>query len=159
MINKNQKRSQKSKPERPFSNPRKPQINLERTIKFLSEKTKEVPHNVDAEVSSELNEELVHLTEVSGIPMGIKKRKSGKRVFPKRGDDPIAGLGIKQMNVHIPIGGDAGEGEPSIVPSENVIRRRVRREEGKFRSNTAGYISHQGEESVNWEMKLAMVQA
>lgn len=93
-------------------------------------------------MSSELNEELMHLTEVSGIPMGIKKRKSGKRVFPEGSDDPVPGLGIKQMNVHVAIGGDAGEGEASILASVNVIGGRVRREEGKFRSDTAGYISH-----------------
>lgn len=93
-------------------------------------------------MSSELNEELVHLTEVSGVSMGIKKRKTGKRVFPEGCNNPITGLGIKQMNVHIPIGGDAGEGKPTIVASENVIGWRVRREKGKFRSHTAGYISH-----------------
>lgn len=101
-----------------------------------------VPHDVNAKVSSKLNEELVHLAEISGIAMGIKKRQSSKRIFPEGGHDPITGLGIKQIDVHIPIGGHAGEGEPSIVPSVNVVGWRLRWEEGKLRSHTTGYISH-----------------
>lgn len=93
-------------------------------------------------MGSEFDEELVHLTKVSGIAMGIKKRKPSKRVFPERGDDLIPGLGFEQMNLHVPIGGDAGEDEPAVILSANVVGGRVRREEGKLGSHAAGYISH-----------------
>lgn len=142
MINKNQKLSKKQKPERQFEIQKTHKTNLKRTIKFLSEKTKRVPHDVNAKMSSELNEEIVHLTEVSGIPVGIKKRKPGIRVFPEGSNNSITGLSIKQMNAHIPFGRDAGEGKPPIISSKNVIGWRVRWEKGKFRSHTTGYISH-----------------
>lgn len=51
-------------------------------------------------MNSKLDEEINHLAKIRCIAMGIKKSESRKRVFPKRGNDFVAGFGGKLMNIH-----------------------------------------------------------
>jgi len=58
------------------------------------------------EVSSELDEEVVHLTRVSGITVRVHEGEPGKRVFPEGGEDLVATFGVENVSVDVFVGGD-----------------------------------------------------
>lgn len=70
------------------------------------EKRRFLPHDIDMEVSSELDEEVVHLTRVSGITVRVHEGEPGKRVFPEGGEDLVATFGVENVSVDVFVGGD-----------------------------------------------------
>lgn len=48
---------------------------------------KHIPHEIDFEVDAELNEELIHLTQIGGIAMGVKKGGGGHGIANVDGHD------------------------------------------------------------------------
>ncbi|RDX64144.1 hypothetical protein CR513_57329, partial [Mucuna pruriens] len=103
---------------------------------------KEEPHDIDTKVSSELDEEVVHLTQVSGITVRVQEGEAGKRVFPEGGNDLVAGLRVQNVNVDIFIGGDTRHHHPPVLLSTNVVRWRLWREKREFRGHCSRHIAH-----------------
>ena len=92
-----------------------------------------LPHDVDAEMSTELNEELNHLTKISCVAMRIEKRESSKRVSPERGNNFITGLGGELMDFHVHVGRNSGEDQlPCLVVLRYSVCCRIWREEGEL---------------------------
>lgn len=100
------------------------------------------PHDVDTEVSSELDEEVVHLTQVSSITVRVQEGEAGKRVFPEGGNNLVATLSVENVNVDIFVGGDTRQHHPPIPLSANVVRRWLWREKREFRSHCPRHIAH-----------------
>lgn len=94
------------------------------------------------EVSSELDEEVVHLTQVSGITVRVEDSEPGKRVFPEGGDDLVATFGVENVNVDVFVGGDTRHHHPPILLSADVVRRRLWREKREFRRHCSRHIAH-----------------
>lgn len=85
-------------------------------------------------MSSELDEEVDHLAEISSIAMGIEESESCKWVFPKRSDDFVAGLGGNLVNLHAFFRGDTGERELSgLLVLTYAVRSRCWWEESELR--------------------------
>lgn len=93
-------------------------------------------------MSSELDEEVMHLTQVSGIAMGVQEGKPRKRVFPEGGNDPVPTLRFKDVNVDVFIGGDAGEHRRAVLLPVNVVGGWLWREKREFRSHCSCDIAH-----------------
>lgn len=49
-----------------------------------------VPHEINTEAAAKLDEKLKHLTQISGVPMGIEKRTISFRVFDVNSNDLVA---------------------------------------------------------------------
>lgn len=49
-----------------------------------------VPHEINTEAAAKLDEKLKHLTQISGVSMGIEKRTIGFRVFDINSNDVVA---------------------------------------------------------------------
>lgn len=108
------------------------------------------PHDVDTQVSSELDEEVVHLTQVSGITVRIQESETGKRVFPEGGNDLVATLSVENVGVHVFVGGDTRQHHSPISLSANVVRRWLWREKREFGSHCSCHIAHLTLERANW---------
>lgn len=102
----------------------------------------EIPHNIDTQVSPELDEELVHLTQVSSVAMRVQQREPRKRVLPEHGNDLVPAFGVQQMHVHVLIRRHPGENQPPIVVSVNIIRWRVWWKESELGSHARSHIAH-----------------
>lgn len=61
-------------------------LNLARKIEKRDGSEIRVPHEIDAEVDAQLNEELVHLTQIGGIAVRVEKSRGGHRVSNVDGD-------------------------------------------------------------------------
>nr|GLL44608.1 hypothetical protein CR513_57329 [Ipomoea trifida] len=81
------------------------------------------PHDIDTEMSSELKEEGLHLLQIRSITVGIQERKSGKRVLPEGCHNLVPALGVQQLHVHILVRRHAGEAQPPVLVSENIVNR------------------------------------
>jgi hypothetical protein len=93
-------------------------------------------------VSPELDEELVHLTQVSSVAMRVQKREPRKRVPPEHGNDLVPAFGVQQMHVRVLIHRHPREHQPPILVSVNIIRRRLRWKEGELGSHARSHIAH-----------------
>jgi len=93
-------------------------------------------------VSSELDEEVVHLTQVSGITVRVQEGETSKRVFPEGGNDLVATLSVENVNVDVFVGGDTRQHHPTISFSENVVRRWLWREKREFSRHCSRHIAH-----------------
>lgn len=93
-----------------------------------------IPHDVDAEMSTELDEELNHLAKISGIAMGIEKRESRKRVSPERGNNFVAGLCGELVDFHVLVRRrHAGEDQvPGLFILGYAVCCWLRREKGEL---------------------------
>ena len=92
-----------------------------------------LPHDVDAEMSTELHEQLNHLTKISCVAMGIEKRESRKRVSPERGNDFVTGLCGELMDFHVLVRRDSGQDQlPCLFVVRYAVRWRLWREEGEL---------------------------
>lgn len=100
------------------------------------------PHDVDTKVRSELNEKLLHLTQVSSVAVGVEKRESGKRVSPEGGYNLVSALSIKQMNIHVLVGREPGEHQPPLFLSDHIVRWWVWWKKREFRSHIRRNIAH-----------------
>lgn len=108
----------------------------------LAKEWRKRPHDINTKVRPELNEKLVHLTQVSSIAMRVKEREPGKRVFPEVGNNLVPTFGLKNMNVHVLLWGDSCEHEPPILLLENLVRWWVWWEKREFRSHGSSNIAH-----------------
>jgi hypothetical protein len=102
------------------------------------------PHDVDAQVRAELEEEAEHLAEVGGVSVGVEQREARGRVAPEGGDDARAGPGGERAHL------DAGVRreprhlqQPGVVLSgRDLVRRRLRGEEGQPRRHRRRDVAH-----------------
>ena len=93
-------------------------------------------------MSSELNEKVVHLAQVSGIAMGVEEGEPGEWMFPEGSDYLVAGLGVEQVDVDVLVSGETGEHHGAVVVPVDVVSGGLWREEGKFSRHSARHIPH-----------------
>lgn len=59
-------------------------------VETLEREREWVPHEIKTEAAAKLDEKLKHLTQISGVSMGIEKRTVSLRVFDIYSNDLVA---------------------------------------------------------------------
>lgn len=103
-------------------------------------------------MDAELNEELVHLANIGGIPMGVEKRGGGHGVADVNSDDLGAAARGKLPDVDIfAVGKRVQEQKAGGFVFEELVGGGIRREEGEFcshgRSNPTHYCAGDSEKT------------
>jgi hypothetical protein len=88
------------------------------------ETERHVPHEVDVEVRAELEEELVHLPQVGGVPVGVEQREARPGLAHVHGHHLRAALGGQPARLHAAA---PRHGHPAELHHLGVRRRRFRR--------------------------------
>ena len=83
-----------------------------------------VPHEVDVEVRAELDEELVHLPQVGGVPVGVEQREARPGLAHVHGHHLRAALGGQPARLHAAA---PRHGHPTELHHLGVRRRGRRR--------------------------------
>lgn len=109
----------------------------------------QTPHNINSKVSSELKEELKHLSQVGGVAMGVQDGEPREGVPPEGGHDLVPALGVQQVHIHVPVSGQPREQHPPVAVGRHFVRRRVRRVEGQPRRHTRRHIAHHRKDAQN----------
>ena len=103
-----------------------------------------IPEKINAQMDAKLDEKLVHLTNIGGVSMGIKKRRSSHRVADVNSDDLSAFASGKLPDIDIfAVGKRVQEKEASGLVFEELVRGWVGREEGEFGSHGRSNPTHE----------------
>lgn len=103
-----------------------------------------IPKKINAQMDAEFNEELIHLTNIGGISMGIKKRGSSHRVTDVNSDNLIAFTRRKLPDIDIfAVGKRVQEKKTSGLVCEEFVRGWIRREESEFSSHGRSNPTHE----------------
>lgn len=109
----------------------------------LKKKTN-IPKKINAQMDAKLNEELIHLTNISSISMRIKKRGGSHRVTDVNSNDLIAFTRGKLPDIDIfTVGKRVQEKKTSGLVFKNLVRGWIRREEGEFSSHGRSNAPHE----------------
>lgn len=106
---------------------------------------------------AEANEELVHLTQVGRIPMGVKHGELRVRVPDVQGHDLAPASRTQPPDLDTLVRPHAGHGQPPrrLVLHHQLVRRRVGREEGEPRRHRRLHPAHFliTSRGFSWEIK------
>lgn len=111
------------------------------------------PHDIDPEIELELQEEVVELSEVGCIPVGVEQSEPGIRISEVKCHDFIAALGVDRQDVHGTVidtwdrhlwgGGGGGHcRESAVIALLDLVGGRRGREEGELRRQLREQTPH-----------------
>ena len=93
-----------------------------------------LPHEIDAQVDAQFDEELVHLAEIGGVAVGVEQRGGGHGVADVDGHDLRAPPRRELQDLHVlAVGERAQQQQPGPLVGHQLVRRRARREERELR--------------------------
>jgi len=94
-----------------------------------SRKRENPPHEVNAQVDAELDEELVHLAEIGGVAVRVEEGGGGHGVANVESNYLRAAPRRKLQDFHVlAVTERRQEKQPRKVVRHDLVRRRVRRE-------------------------------
>jgi len=97
------------------------------------ERRKNPPHEVNAQVDAELDEELVHLAEIGGVAVRVEEGRGGHWVVNVERHYLRAALRRKLQDFHVLAVRERREEEQTCeVVRHHLVRRRARRQEGEL---------------------------
>lgn len=107
------------------------------------ERERSIRHEINFEVDAELDEELIHLTQISCVPMRVEEGWSGHGVSYVDGNDLRPSTGRKLQHFHIfPVWEVAQCIETRQLVCHYLVGRRIWWEKGKFCSHGWSNPSH-----------------
>lgn len=102
-----------------------------------------LPHEINLEMDAKLDEELIHLSQIGGVSMGVEERRGCHRVPHVHGHDLRASSGLKLEDFHVLTVGERGQKQqPRELVGDHLVRRRTWREEGELRRHRRRHSSH-----------------
>jgi len=85
-------------------------------------------------MDAKLNEELIHLSQIGGVAMGVEERGGSHRMPHVHAHDLCASPGPKLYDFYVFAVGERAEKQQSgELVGHHLVRRWTRREEGKLR--------------------------
>lgn len=111
-----------------------------------------VPHEIKTEAGAKLDEKLKHLTQISGVSMGVEKRAIRLRVSDINSDDLVAATSAQLQDVDViparSIGDVQSVNGGGIAVVDQTVGRWGWREEGEFSGDRRSYSSHSEEDDL-----------
>ena len=93
-----------------------------------------LPHEIDAQVDAQFDEELVHLAEIGGVAVGVEQRGGGHGVADVDGHDLRAPPRRQPQNVDVlAVRERLQQHQPRGIIRNYLVRRGVRWEERELR--------------------------
>lgn len=124
-------------------NHQKVEILHEQTEKKKTAAKFTVPHEIDAEVDAQFNEELVHLAQIGGVSVRVEQSRGGHGV-PNVDGDYLGATASRQFeNLDVfSVGEGAEKQETRQLILDQLIRRWIRREKGKLGRHGRRHPTH-----------------